>query len=183
MSALFISENYLKEYSIINNNADMKVITPTIQLVQDIYIHPILGTALYNDIITNLNANTLSTDYQTLLDSYVIPCMLWYTLCECTPVFKYRYMNKGVMVKNSDNSQPADLNEIQFLMDKWKNNAELYAERITKFLRVNIATYPLYTQNFTYDKIQPNKTNFQTGIWLDDGDDRDWCNIIIGNYE
>jgi hypothetical protein len=182
MSALIISENYLKEYSIINNNADMKVITPTIQLVQDIYIHPILGSDLYDEIITQINSNTVTSLNQTLLDSYVIPCMLWYVLCECTPVFKYRYMNKGVMVKNSENSTPADLNEIQFLMDKWKNNAEVYAERITKYLRKNASSYPEYTSNPDYDDIKPNKSNYETGIYLDDSSDDD-CNIIIGNYE
>ena len=182
MSALILTENYLKEYSIINGNTDMKVITPTIQLVQDIYVHPLIGTKLYNEIIGQIDNNTVTTLNQTLLDSYIIPTMLWYLLCECTPVFKYRYMNKGVMVKNSDNSQPADLNEIQFLMDKWKNNAELYAERVTRFLRKNIADYPLYYQNMYYDEIKPNMTNFNTGIFLDDMDERDFYNVIIGNY-
>ena len=180
MSALFISENYLKEYSIINGNADMKVITPTIQLVQDLFIHPILGSDLYDEIVAEINASSVSTANQNLLDNYIIPCMLWFILCECTPVFKYRYMNKGVMVKNSENSSPADLNEIQFLMDKWRNNAEEYAERATKFLRKNTVTYPNYLNNPDYDDIKPNKTNYQTGIYLEGFEDD--CNTIIGNY-
>lgn len=135
MSNLIITQQYLKENGLINDNVDMKVITPTIILVQDIYIHPILGTDLYNEVqqqITDSTPNTVdavSADNQTLLDNYVLPCMLWYTLCEATPAFKYRYMNKGIMVKNSDNSQPADLGEIKWLMDRWVEWAKPYPLR------------------------------------------------------
>ncbi len=173
MSALFISENYLKQNGVINDNADMKVITPTLFLVQDLYIHPILGTDLFNEIVAEINANTVSTDNQTLLDSYILPTMLWYTLCECTPVFKYRYMNKGVMIKNSENSSAADLTEIQFLMDKWRNNAEAYAQRCTNFLKEEATSskYANYLQNMHSDDIKPNNNNYTSGLFLEDFDD------------
>lgn len=173
MPNLIITEKYLKESSIINDNTDMKVITPTIQLVQDIYIHPILGTDLYEEILQQIEDSTEDTNDAVsaanveLLDKYILPTILWYTLCECTPVFKYRYMNKGIMVKNSDNSSAADLGEIKFLMDKWKNNAELYAQRTTRFLKNNTDDYPLYIENTDCHKIKPNKTNFTGSLYLD----------------
>jgi hypothetical protein len=180
MSALIISENYLKQNGVINDNADMKVITPTIVLVQDIYIHPILGSSLFNEIVAQIDAENVSAANENLLDNYILPTMLWYTLCECTPVFKYRYMNKGVLVKNSENSTPADLQEIQYLMDRWKNNAELYAERATKFLCANTTTYPLYTLNPDSDDIKPNKTNYTNGLFLDQPK---YYNYKTGRYE
>jgi hypothetical protein len=92
-------------------------------------------------------------------------------------------MNKGVMIKNSENSQPADLTEIQFLMDRAKNKAEELAERTTRFLRHNSSTYPLYTANAQYDEIRPNRNNYTGGIFVGDlRSDEDDCNIIIGNY-
>ena len=174
MSNLIITENYLKEGSVINGNADMKIITPTILLCQDKYIKTMLGTDLFNQILSQIDSSTPGTNDQvsalnvTLLDSYILPALMWYTLCECTPVFKYRYANKGVMVKNSENSQPADLNEIQWLMDKWRNNAEWYAEQGTKYLNYKAASYPLYLANTECYKITPNKTNFTTGLFLKD---------------
>lgn len=174
MADLIITERYLKENGLVNDNAEMKVITPMIVLVQDLYIHPILGSDLYNEIQEQINDSTAGTTdavsaaNQTLLDRYILPCILWYTLCEVTPAMKYRYMNKGIMVKNSENSQPADLQEIKFLMDKWKNNGEVYAQRTTNFLRANTTTYPLYCANTDYDDIKPNKNNYQSSIFLDD---------------
>jgi hypothetical protein len=167
MPDIIITENYLKQNSIVQDNTDMKLITPTIVLVQDIYIHPILGTDLYNSIQSQINAGSVSTANQTLLDSYVLPTMIWYLLHECTPVFKYRYMNKGIMVKNSENSAAADLSEIKFLMDKWKNNAEVYAQRTTNFLKANTTTYPLYIANNDCDDIQPNKNNYTSSLFLE----------------
>jgi hypothetical protein len=177
---LIITENYLKQNSIVNDNTDMKIITPTIVLVQDKYIHPMLGSDLFNEIQSQIDASTpgtkdqVSTANQTLLDDYVLPCMLWYVLCECTPVFKYRYMNKGIMVKNSENSSSVDLQEIQFLMDKWKDNAEMYAERCKRFLYQEAVTYPKFYLNPNIDDIKPNKTNYTAGFHLDNPDD-DCC--------
>lgn len=172
---LIVGENYLKSVSIINDNADMKVITPTIQYVQQAYIEDLLGTQLYNQILSQISSNTVSANNQTLLDNYVIPCMHYYILSECTPVFKYRYMNKGVMVKSSENSQPATLEEIEFLMDKWKNQAEKLAEKCTKYLCANTNTYTLYTANTEGYESQPNKNNYTNGLYFNESLDN--CNL------
>ena len=168
MSNLIISENYLKEKSVINGNADMKVITPTIQLCQDKYIKPILGTDLYDQILSEIGSSTVTAENVTLLDNYILPALMWYILCEVTPVFKYRYANKGIQVNSSENSQSASLDEIQWLMDKWRNNAEWYGQQATKFLREesDSTNYPLYLENDDCYKIKPIKNNFTSGLYL-----------------
>ena len=171
--ALFMTEKYLKENGVINDNTDMKIITPTIILVQDKYIHPILGTDLFEEIVNQINTSTtgtydqVSTNNQTLLNNYILKTMLWYILMEATPLFKYRYMNKGVMVKNSENSSAADLAEIQYNMNRWENDAKMYAERTTRFLKANDDNYPLYNANDNCDDIRPNKTNYTSSLYFD----------------
>lgn len=89
-------------------------------------------------------------------------------------------MNKGVMVNSSENAQPADLKEIQFLMNNFKQKAEWYAERTTKYLIENESTYPLFSGgNSTSDSILPNKSNFTSSLYLDnDSDDDCFKNLI-----
>jgi len=157
----------MKANGLINDNADPKTLTPIIVLVQDIYLMPILGTDLFDEIGDGIVSGNLNTDLTGLLNNYIMPVMLWYTLCEATPAMKYRYMAKGVMVKNSEFSQPADLQEIQFLMSRWKNNAEVYAERLTKYLKYNAETFPNYEENTECYKTKPNKTNFTSSIYVD----------------
>jgi len=43
---LFLSEQTLKQRSVLQDNVDMKIVTPTIIEVQEFYILPILGTSL-----------------------------------------------------------------------------------------------------------------------------------------
>jgi hypothetical protein len=177
MASLIISENYLKEYTNINKNVDMTILTPILQEVQDFYIIPLLGTNLYNEVLGQVTASTVTALNQTLLD-LVVPCMLHYAKMEAMPDMKYRLMNKGVMIKNSENSSAADLAEIQFLMDRSKNKAEIYAQRVTNYLNRYVSSYPLYISNSERDEIMPNKNNFTSGIMIDDGDDYDCDNYI-----
>lgn len=164
------TSRFLKENTIINENVDDKILTPIIIFVQDQYLHPILGTDLFNEIKAQIITPPVSSANQTLLDDYLMKVMLWYVLSESTPAMKYKYMNKGIMIKNSENSQPADLSEIKFLMDRWKNNAEMYAQRATNYLKEHTDTYPLYLLNEDCDDIQPNSNNYTTSIYLGDGD-------------
>jgi hypothetical protein len=174
MASLIISENYLKEYTNINKNVDMTILTPILQEVQDFYIIPLLGTNLYNEVLGQVTTSTVTALNQTLLD-LVVPCMLHYAKMEAMPDMKYRLMNKGVMIKNSENSSAADLSEIQFLMDRSKNKAEIYAQRVTNYLNRYLSSYPLYINNVERDEIMPNKNNFTSGIMIDDSDCDD-CN-------
>ena len=168
---LFIGETYLKENSVINDNADFKVIQPTIIYCQDYYIQRILGTDLFDEIKTQITNNTVSANNQTLLNSYIMKILFNYILCECAPEFKYRYMNKGVMVKSSENSQSATLEEIQWLMDKWRNRAEWYAETLSNYLCYNASTYPKFDQNSEYYKQRHLKSNYTTSLFLPNDDE------------
>lgn len=183
-SFLIMTSQYLKDVSVIGDNADDKVMTSVIILVQRRYLLPILGTDLFNEIAGQIEADTVTADNQTLLDNYILPLMQWYCLSEATPAIKYRYMNKGVMIKGSDNSTPADLQEIKFLIDRWENNAKVFAEDCTRFLRAHTTTYPLFCANTDCDDIKPNKTNYRTSIYLGDSEltDKQQRDLNIGKY-
>lgn len=168
METLFLTEEYLKQYSIVNDNVDMGVVTPTLIKIQDMYIHPIIGTALFEELKTQIQAETVTGLNETLLDM-IRKCMLRYFESEAAIIFTYRYMNKGIQKKNSENSQPADLSEINMLMEKFKNEAEWYAERITKYLIENETSYPLYSNAGSgVDTINPNNTNYTCEFYLEE---------------
>jgi hypothetical protein len=48
--ALFVSEEYLLENSVINENVAYTQIRPTLVKVQDMHIQPALGSALYKEV-------------------------------------------------------------------------------------------------------------------------------------
>lgn len=171
MAAIFLSEATLKLESILQDNVDMKVVTPTIKDVQNFYILPILGTSLYNEIAAQITASSVTTANKTLLDTYIQPCMIWYVRYELPLNMNYKYFNKSIGVQNADNMNPASLDELQVIMDRAKNKAEWYAERISKFLLENSTTYPLYMNQtgIGIDTIFAKRNNFTSGMVVDGG--------------
>jgi len=174
---LMMGETYLKQMTIINDNVDMKIITPTIEDVQRLYVEDVLGTQLFNQILSQIGSSTVSANNQTLLDSYILPFMKYYVLMEVSPVFKLRYMNKGLMVKSSDNSQSASQEEMLYIMDRWKDNGQKLANKCTDYLRDNTATYPLFLTNYRYYESQPNQNNFSSGFYTKDRNDDYPCSL------
>jgi hypothetical protein len=174
MANYIFDANYLKQSTVINDNVDDKLISQAILDVQRMHIEELLGTALYSQIMTQIAANSVSANNQTLLDNYVVPCMRQYVLAECAWMFQYKFWNKGILTSSSDNSQTVDFSTIKFIMDQYRNKAEKLAEICTKYLRDNTATYTLYLSNTEPYQVQPNKNNYTTGLFLDS--DEQTCN-------
>jgi hypothetical protein len=178
VKVMLLSEATLKAESILQDNVDMKVVTPTIYDVQNFYILPILGTSMYNEVINQVRTASLTDANKTLLDLYIQPTMIWYCRYELPLNMNYKYFNKAVGVQNADNMQPANLDELMVVMDRAKNKAEWYAERLTKYLLANETLYPLYLNqpDVDIDTILAKRTNYTSGMVL--GDD----NCCDGQY-
>lgn len=169
---LFTTKKYYDNNSIINANTDWQIIEPMIILVQDTYIQDIIGADMYADIKTKLIADpTMASEpaYESLIVDYIQKCVMWYVMTKAALVFKFRFANKGVMVKNSENSQPADTGDIKYLVDDFRNNAERYAQKLTEYLNKNSSTFPLY-------KVCTTHSNYSTGIDLED--DKYYCGCL-----
>jgi len=57
-NAFFISETYLKDNSPLSRNIDMVELYPFAKTAEEIYIQEAIGTALYDDLIAKIIANT-----------------------------------------------------------------------------------------------------------------------------
>lgn len=168
MSVYFVSTAKCKELAGISGNTDDFLVTPMIANNQRIYIEPILGTALYNELVTQITNSTLTVLNTTLLNEYIIPCLVNYVKSEAAISLNFKLTNKAVTSKNSENSSPVTKDESIYLMQHWKKDAEYYAERITKYLHENSTSYPLfYLPGTGFDTVHPNGINFTCGIVLD----------------
>jgi hypothetical protein len=166
---LFISETTLKDRSLLQDNVDPKLIRPTIKQAQDMYIEPILGTGLYQELQTQIEDATVSVLNAKLLNLYITDCICWYVASEMVMSLGFKMTNKNVLRKNSENSNDASLSELFDLMEYYKNKAQWYAQRVTNYLCENIVDYPLYNNPGSgSDVIQPNGTSYSTGMYLGD---------------
>jgi hypothetical protein len=167
---LLISVDVLKDRTNIHGNIDEKLLYADIKVAQDMYIFPLLGTALYNKIQAYISANdwTGGADYKTLLDSYLIDCLVWYTLSESPETMSYQITNKGVVRKQGDNTQLPSMSEIISLADTYKKRAEFYANRARLYLQQNAPLkFPEYLNPGSgIDDKRPIHTTYTSGMWL-----------------
>ncbi|CAB4178099.1 hypothetical protein UFOVP1015_37 [uncultured Caudovirales phage] len=171
ITSILLSEVRLKQLTVINENVDPKILTPTIRDVQEIYVHPVLGTALYNDIQTEIISDpdlSSNTDYKTLLTDYIQPFMAKAVQYECYQELNFKTTNKGVESKNGDNLSSASMNDIIALANRESSKMKIYQERLTRYLLQNAqAMFPLYLNPGSgIDIITPHTQNNKGGIYL-----------------
>lgn len=165
---LFISEETLKTQSLINMNVDNKLLTSPIKLSQVKYILPVLGTALYEEIQTQISANTVTSLNQTLLNYYIQPALIYYSAGEALPFIHLQFRNGGVNKLIGETIQPADIKEINMLVSSLMDSAQYHAQRMIGYLKQNKASYPLYTNwgSEREDGIEPDTTQYDSGMFL-----------------
>jgi hypothetical protein len=164
--ALFISETALKQASIIDDNVNAKLLQQIIQSAQNLYIHPVLGTALYADIQAEIDDDDVSTRYQTLLDDWIQPALIEWVKYEGAPELTLKVKNKAIGKNNDEFLNSASIDEIRFVMSQWRNKAEVLTRRLQKYICANLTTYPEYNENTEISDIKPVSETLFSGIYL-----------------
>ena len=179
LTILLIDSDYIKERSTIMSNVEDAFITPHVFAAQDIYIQQILGSNLYDAMMTDFvqSAQTFaSSKYVTLNESYIQPCLLYYTLYECIDDLYAKYTNKSIVVQNSENSTVISEEYLSKRKDDYLNKAEYYSQRITNYLLDNQTTYTEYlTSDGDISDIHPETNAYTHGGWYLKNTGNKWC--------
>jgi hypothetical protein len=157
-TVLLVSEQRMKQWTSLDNNIRIDVLTPSILQAQDIYIQDTLGTAFYTRLKEGIVANDLTVNEAAFLKDYVGPCLIQYALYLVLPALKYKMVEKGILNGTSEETQPTTLDEMMYLRDSAMDTAEFYNKRMLEFLKDNPGMFALYTNPGT-DGMLPNKQN------------------------
>ncbi len=164
---LFLTATYVKDYTFIDPNVDEKYIRIAIEEAQKIHIRNYIGSGIYDEIINQIDTNTLTVLNQTLLNSYIIPALKWWAMVEAAPFLTYKVTNKNIVRKNSDNSSGVDFNELDQFMNLVTDKAQYHTQRMIDYLFQNAASYPLYDNPGSgFDTIYPRGYSYDCGIYL-----------------
>lgn len=177
---LLISDTMIKERTAIHGNIDPKLIYPDIKVAQDMYIMPLLGTALYNKLLVIISdgtiiSNALLINYKNLIDKYLIDALMYYTLSELPTTISYQFWNKGVVRKQGQDTDLPSMSELIDLSNKYKNRAEFYAQRLRLYVVQNAGSPNGWFTEYlnpgsTIDTVTPEQRAFTMPVYL--GDDR-----------
>tara|TARA_R110000787_G_scaffold96640_1_gene200093 strand:+ start:1062 stop:1568 length:507 start_codon:yes stop_codon:yes gene_type:complete len=152
-TVLFINRTDLVRNSIIDGNVDSDKYLPFLKLAQEVHIQNYLGTQMYNSLTVAIPNIDLPANarWKTLLDDYVVPMLIWFSQVEYIPFASYQLRNGGMMKHRSENADTVSKEEVDFLVEKARTNAEWYSRRFIDFMSFNETTYPEYTSNVNND--------------------------------
>lgn len=160
-----VTAQEIKTNTSMGGNVDGDKFMHLLNDVQVLVLEPVLGTALYDKIVTDFNeggTNNLAGDYLTMFNNYIKP-ILWHSVyAEYLRDSIVLAKNTGTFTNSPEGSQPADLDNIKYAAKSSQSKADTYIERLIRFLcDKDIAEYDNSQAN-DYD-IDPHR-NVQNAI-------------------
>jgi hypothetical protein len=172
LNTLLMSDDMIKERTSIHGNIDPKLIYADIKVSQDMFILPILGTALYDRLQELVNSNDWAgaDDYKDLLDKYILDALMYYTLAELPQTLGYQFWNKGIVRKLGSDTELPTMSELMDISNKYRDRAEWYADRLRKYLLQNATDKfkEYYSPGNSIDTVYPEQKSFSNPIYLGD---------------
>lgn len=154
---LIISEEYIREFTDINDNLDSKLLNNGVWEAQQIYLQRLLGTSLYDRILNDIDASTLTGNYQTLVVDFIQPFLLYASYWECLDAIYTRPRNNGLLQPTGgENSEKADATQYDRKRQMVTNKMEFFGEKLTNYLIQNESYFPELNDNGPFWKLNPD---------------------------
>ena len=143
---MLVTRDEIYQRTPINGNLDYDKVLPHVLTAQDTHVQEVLGTNLYNKLVTDFNANTLIEPYTTLLNTWVKPMLIHFIASDFYLFHAYEIANGGIFRHQSENSFTPDMIDIDRLSSEQKKFAVFYRERLIDYLCWNNNLFPEYLE-------------------------------------
>jgi hypothetical protein len=167
--ALFITTEDIKRYSVLSGNVDPDKFIYMVEISQDTEVQNYLGTQLLEKLQDLILAGTIglpaNAAYKTLLETYVKPMTIYWALVCYMPFAAYTVANGGVYKHTSESSETVSKDEVDYLVEKYRDIAQFYTNNFVSYMTFNQSDYPEYNAN-TEDNIYPDTSNADFGGWV-----------------
>lgn len=163
---LFISEDYIKSESMLDDNTSGKFLLTAIKLSQDVELRSILGKCLLEVLQQKIFDKEIETlenmHYKDLLDIYIQPFLLYQVLSEIIIPVSYKMSNFGLMRADDEKDYAVNNGEVNLVREYYTNKANVYKKRLQNYLCKNKALFPELG-----DCCEGNLySSHSSGIWL-----------------
>ena len=163
--SILISQQQLNDRTPLNDNLDFDYVLPHIYAAQDLDLVPVIGQALFDDLMKKVKDDTLMPDDIILLDDYITQFLAYALLTRALPSLAIKLVNSGVVQRLADDSQPLSLEEIDKLVNNYERARDDYRQRLIDYLCYNSGLYPTFCESKTWENA-PSRYNYDLGIDL-----------------
>lgn len=164
-NVLLISENTIKDNSVVTANLDGKYIQSAIKNAQDMALLPLLGSQLLNEIYAQVQDGEIEDRIKVLLDDYIQPILLNASIANIIVNVSLKIKNMGVVSTNDTNVSNVGLKDIQWMKQNYDYNVDFYINRCMEYLIQNKSLYPEWP-GCNCNGMRGGHTNYKIGIVL-----------------
>ena len=151
-TTFLISEAKLRQFTDLNNMVDSELIKNAIREGQDIGLQNIVGTVLYQQLLSLVDNSDIDdaaySNYKYLVDAYIQDYLLYESYWYSLDAIYLRPRNNGLIKPNGgENSDAVDKDLYNMKRQTVQNKKEYYANRLTNYLIANTSLFPELSQN------------------------------------
>lgn len=169
---IYADSDYIKAYTYLNGSIGDDYLRVAMLTAQDKWIRPYLGDSLDAYLKAQIQAGTLSGNYETLVNTYIKPAFAWFTVVEYLPNALVKIDNSGLVQRTSDDTTPATNADKARLMEQARDNGEMYRQKLVDYLCANSSLFPQFSDNVFPDNSPIHKNYSQAGMTVTRGHSR-----------
>lgn len=137
-----INEKWLKEFSPIPLNYNLKELHNYIKLAETIWVEPLIGSMFYDELLDQVANNNLTDVNSTALVEAIYPYLGFAVAYEALPIMWAHISEVGITKGKSDNSDSLDLKDMTYMSQHLRNQVEARKEYCKKWLCQHFQYYP-----------------------------------------
>lgn len=172
MTTVFLlSEAKLRQFTDINDSVDTALVKNAIREAQDIHLQRIIGTKLYDKLLSDITAGTLTGAYKTLVDDYLQDFLLYAAYYETLEAVFIRPRNNGLLTPTGgENSIEVDRTLFNQKRQSVENKMEFYADKLSSYLGEEQSSFPeLNTNNKAYEQSPDYGSQYKSPVVFNRG--------------
>lgn len=141
---MIINEKYFKQYSPIPVNYDMTEIKNYIGVAEKIWVKPLIGHDLFDEIQDQIDNNEVSEENATLLtEGGLWQYLAFATVYEALPIIWSHISEVGITKGKSDNADSLTLKDMTYVSQHLRNQVEVLKDQLKKWICEHYEYYPL----------------------------------------
>ena len=142
---MIITKEFLKKYSLYPVNFDLSEVWNMLDVTETLFVKPLLGSDLYDEIVEQVKNNTLSPKNATLLTDGGLWRYLGAAFSNQTLPYAYIHFSQvGLTKGHSENSDSVELKDITYLSGHLRSTMEELKKFTFKWLLEHEDSFPLW---------------------------------------
>lgn len=140
---MLINEKYFKQYSPIPVNYNMAEIKNYISVAEKIWVKPLIGYDLFDELAEQIENNEVTRENATLLtEGGLWQYLSFATVYEALPMIWSHISEVGITKGKSDNSDSLDLKDMTYVAQHLRGQVEVLKDQLKKWLCEHNDVFP-----------------------------------------